>query len=176
MELIKLNESHIEKLEKFCFKCSCLGWENNSSLKKIKFDMVYKNDGAYFAGIDNNEIISIAGYYRFFEFDKNGWRIFYRSASLPNTGPNKGLHRGTGPRGRLYIENFIKSCDNKNLYLTTNIENDTYNNITRYHKSLQLESSMKNSYVSRVTDIKLYDHMQTIWKIDVDKFLSRNSK
>jgi hypothetical protein len=175
MELIKLNDSHLKQLEQFCFQCDQLGWENNSSLKKIKYDMVYKNNGAYLALLEDEKIVSIAGYYRFFEYDNNGWRIFYRSASLPKTGPNKGLHRGTSPRGRMYIENFIKLCDNKNLYLTTNIENKTYSNITRYHRSLEIESRMKDSYVFKVDEIILYDHLQTIWKVDVDKFLARTN-
>lgn len=176
MEIIKLNNSHLSLLSNFCKKCENLGWENNSSIKKLKFDMVYDKGGAFLAGIEKDEIVSVAGYYPFFELDDSWWRIFFRSATLPKTGPNKGLHRGTGLKGRMFIDKFIENCGKENLYLTTNIENSTYSNITRYHKSLELESKLPDSYINKVDIIYLYGQQQAIWKLDVDKYLERTRK
>jgi hypothetical protein len=153
-----------------------LGWENNSSVEKLKLNMVYNNGGAFLGIIKNDALVSMAGYYPFYEFDSNAWRIFYRTAALPNSGTNKGLHRGTGPRGRMYIDNFIKYCNSDQLYLTTNIDNESFSSITRYNRSLELESQLPDAYIKKISEMTLYNHKQAIWKLDVEKYLERTKK
>lgn len=174
MNVIKLSKFDI-RLPDFCDECKKLNWVNNNSLEKLNLETVYGNNGAYLGIIENDQIVSIAGYYSFDEYQKGSYRIFYRSATLPWSKTNKGLHKGTGPRGRAYIDKFIELCDSKNLYVTTNVINEKYNKITRYHRALELESKQKNTYLSKVDEIELYNQKQAVWKLDVDLYLERTN-
>lgn len=174
MKIFKVEDKHITMVEKYCDECKRLGWVNNSSLDKLKFYMVYKNQGTYFAIQENNEIVSLAGCYKFLEYDKDGWRIFYRSATLPKKAKNKGLHRGTGLRGRLYLDAFLNWTSSGDLYFTTNVSNDNWNGITRYHRHMIKESSMKDSYVDYVETTTLWNTEQAIWKLNNEKYYSRS--
>ena len=173
MNIIKLDDSYKDKLNTFCYECKQLGWVNNSSIDKMRWNKVYRTGGAFLAGVVDDAIVSVAGYCPLPEIDNNAWRIFYRSATLPNYGLNRGLHRGTGPRGRMYIERFIETLPNSELYITTNIENESYKQILRYHKHLELESSMKDSYISKLCETIIDNTNQAVWKLDVEKYLAR---
>jgi len=172
MKIFKLRPMHTEKLQKFCNECEKLGWLNNR-YHRLNFDKLAENNGAYFAIEENGDIVSIAGCYRFIEYDPKGWRIFYRSATLPRRAKNVGLHRGTGPRGRQYINAFLDYTDNGLLYFTTNVSNDEYDSITRYHKHMLKESSLPDSYVDYCETINLLDTEQAIWKLDNEKYYKR---
>lgn len=173
MKIFKIDESHYEFLEEYCNRCKELGWVNNSSLEHLNIDMVNRNGGAYFGIAENDEIVSLAGCYKFVEYNKDAWRIFYRSATLPNKAKNKGLHRGTGERGRMYIDAFLNWTSSGELYFTTNVSNDNWNRITRYHKHMVKESSMKDSYVDYIETTTLWDTTQAIWKLNNEKYYNR---
>jgi hypothetical protein len=176
MKIIKVEENHFEKLEKFCHHCSSLGWVNNATIEKLRIEKVKENDGAYFAIEENEEIVSIAGCYKFIEYSLNSWRIFYRSATLPGKAKNPGLHRGTGERGRLYINAFLDYTNSENLFFTTNIENSEWNNITRYHTHMLKESSLLDSYVEYCETKNLLGAEQAIWKLNNEKYYRRTHK
>jgi len=163
-------------LKEFCNKCKALNWINNSSLDRMNVDMVKQKQGAFFGVIEAGELVSISGCYRFNEISPNAWRIFYRSATLPGKAKNPGLHRGTGLRGRLYIDQFIQFTKSSDLYLTTNSNNKEQSTMSRYHKSLSLESEMKDSYVHKLGVISLYGIDQTIWKLDLTDYYDRINK
>ena len=171
MKVVKIED--ISSLKKFCDKCNQLNWVNNSSLDRLNLDLVNKNKGAYFGIYENNEIVSIAGIYKFNELYPDGWRIFYRSATLPGKAKNKGLHRGTGLRGRLYIDMFLTWSSGGTLYFTTNVKNEKWDNITRYHKHMLKESSLPDSYVTYCETKILWNTEQAIWKIDNEKYYQR---
>lgn len=174
MQIVKIySKKHIKDLKRFCKKCKKIGWYNNSSLTKLKYDETVRNGGGFFAIYENESITSIAGYQKFSYMQENGWRIFYRSATLPESNTNKTLHNGTGPRGRAYIDKFIATLPNQNLYVTTNIENNESKNITRYNRSLYLESKRANSYIEFVTEAILYNTKQNIWKLNIEKYLDK---
>ena len=173
MNIVKLDDSYKDKLNIFCNKCENLGWVNNSSIDNMRWNKVYRTGGAFLAGVVDDTIISVAGYCPLLEIDGNAWRVFYRSATLPKQGPNKGLHRGTGPRGRMYIDQFIEILPNSELYITTNIENKSYKHILRYHRHLELESQMKDSYISKLCETVIDNTNQAVWKLDVEKYLAR---
>tara|TARA_Y100001980_G_C14538900_1_gene316211 strand:- start:1327 stop:1860 length:534 start_codon:yes stop_codon:yes gene_type:complete len=174
MQVVKIED--ISDLQIYCEKCRDLGWINNSSLERLNIDMMTENQGAYFGIYENNEIVSIAGIYKFHELYPDDWRMFYRTATLPGKAKNKGLHRGTGLRGRLYINEFLKYTNNGNLYLTTNIKNGDWENITRYHRALEKESSQKDSYVHYHDKVNLYEREQVIWKLDNEQYYQRTQK
>lgn len=174
MKLIKINDDNLGLLKEFCSKCKELGWINNSSLEAMRFKSTIESGGGFFGILNNDALVSIAGYHPFPEMHDAAWRIFYRSATLPNSNTNKSLHRGTGPRGRIFLNAFISELPNTDLYVTTNIVNDNFKSIVRYNRSLELESKMKDSYVSFVKEMIVYETKQSVWKIDVQKYLERN--
>ena len=173
MEVVKIED--ISALQIYCDKCRDFGWINNSSLERLNIDMMTENQGAYFGIYENNEIVSIAGIYKFHELYPDDWRMFYRSATLPNKARNKGLHRGTGLRGRLYINAFLEYTHNGSLYFTTNIKvsNGNQNAITRADQHMKRESSLKDSYVDYVDTLMLYETKQAIWKLNNEKYYKR---
>lgn len=171
MIISKLTLTDIPMLEKFCDECNKLGWTNNSSLKAMKFEKTIAEGGGFFGIINNDKLVSVAGYQYLPEVSENAWRIFFRSATLPKSGTNKGLHRGTGTRGKLYIHSFIKELPDKELYVTTNISNSEYKNITRYDRSLRIEAKINDSYIEPLKEVILYNTPQTLWKLNVKKFL-----
>lgn len=176
MSITVLTPEHFTLLTKFCDECAALGWHNNSSIKAMKFREVYLKGGAYLGIIENDKLISVAGYAPFPQLHDNAWKIFYRSATLPGKVINTGLHRGTGPRGRMYIDNFIKLCPSEHLYVTTNIENNSYDNILRYNKSLELESKLPDAYIHKVCEITLFNTLQAVWKLDIDAYKRRTHR
>ena len=60
MIITTINDELIPKLETFCASAKKLGYENNSSLKAMKFDWC-KQNGEFFCAIDNDKIIAVAG-------------------------------------------------------------------------------------------------------------------
>lgn len=171
MIISKLTLDDTDMLNDFCAECDRLGWVNNSTLKAMKFEKTINDGGGFFGIVNNDRLVSVAGFQFLPEVSDNAWRIFFRSATLPNSGTNKGLHRGTGTRGKLYINSFINELPNKDLYVTTNVSNPEYGNITRYDKSLRLESKINDSYIEPICDIILYNTPQTLWKLNIEKFL-----
>jgi hypothetical protein len=176
MNLIKLTIEDIPLVEEFCNKCKELGWINNSSLKAIKFESTLENGGGFFGILTNDQLVSIAGYHKLPEVNQDAWRIFFRSATLPMSKTNKSLHREPGPRGRVFIDAFLEHIPSKELYVTTNVSNNEFERITRYDRSLKIASKMKESYVTFVEEIVLYNTTQSLWKLDVDTYLEKNKK
>jgi len=168
----KLEDKHIPMIKQFCKKCKALGWKNNQSIEAMRYNRVNRTGGA-FLGLFDEELVGVAGYLPLPEIDSNAWRIFYRSATLPGKGPNKGLHRGTGPRGRMFIDKFIENLPNAELYVTTNLANDEYEHILRYHKSMEIESRMKDAYISKLCETSIDNAVQAVWKLDVQKYLDK---
>jgi len=173
MTITVLTINHLPLLATFCAECNKLGWKNNRSISEMKFDEVYSNGGAYLGIIEHNTLISVAGYTTFPEIHAGAYKIFYRSATLPGKVVNTGLHRGTGPRGRMYIDSFIKLCPSEELYVTTNIENTSYRNILRYNRSLELESKLPDAYIHKVCEMTLFNTLQAVWKLDIPAYKKR---
>ena len=73
----------------------------------------------------------------------------------------------------LYNADFIEILPNSELYITTNIENKSYKHILRYHRHLELESQMKDSYISKLCEAVIDNTNQAVWKLDVEKYLAR---
>ena len=111
----------IPSLEKFCKKAKALGYENNSSLKEMRFEKT-KDWGEYFCAIENDEMIAVAGCHPLPEVSKAGWRILFRGCELPRTNNFKGLGKGdwNSVTQREFIPRFIDYCPSEELYITTN--------------------------------------------------------
>lgn len=171
MPLIKLTPDHTAMVHNFCDKCKALGWANNSTIRAMKFYENFDRGGGWFGFEEDRELHSVAGYHPLPEVKSDAWRIFYRSATLPLfRRRDRGLHRGNGPRGREYMQAFLNQLPQGDLYITTNCEPNEHVNITRYHRAMQIQAQMRNSYIVHEGDRMLYNTMQSLWRIDRDRY------
>ena len=101
----------IPELEVFCKKAKELKYENNSSLKAMKFDWC-KEHGEYFCAIKGNDIVAVAGCHPLPEVASDAWRIMFRGCELPQTDTFKGLGKGNwnSITQREMIPKFIDWC------------------------------------------------------------------
>ena len=60
MLITTITDELVPKLETFCKAAKKLGYENNASLKAMKFDWC-KEQGEYFCAIKEDNIIAVAG-------------------------------------------------------------------------------------------------------------------
>ena len=169
MDIVPIDETLYDKLQIFCNECNKLGYKNNASFEAMKLKWC-KNWGEFFCIIIDNKIVSVSGCHPLPEIDDTAWRIFFRRCDLPKTLPFKGLHKGTNPKTRLYINKFIDYCPSKNLYISTNTVNNKYSHILRYSKSLEIESKKYNAHIKYIGQMRLYETDQIIWKLDVEQY------
>jgi hypothetical protein len=169
LDVVPIDETLYDKLQIFCNECNKLGYKNNASFEAMKLEWC-KNWGEFFCIIVDNKIVSVSGCHPLPEVDNTAWRIFFRSCVLPKSLPFKGLHKQINPKTRLYCRKFIDYLPTKNLYITTNVENNEYSDIFRYHKPVLIESEQNNPLVENAGQIRLYNTDQIIWKFNVDLY------
>ncbi len=96
----------------FCEKCSELGYENNSSLKAMKWDW----DEVQWVGTFTDKLVSLSGIHAFPEMGSNAFRVMFRGASLPGISA-KFLNFKQIP---LKVEWALLKCDDPVFYVTFN--------------------------------------------------------
>lgn len=185
MKVIKLDLSHTPIIEKFCEEAKAAGYQNNSSIKKMKFGDKYDlQEIPKFWGIlnENNELISVSGSHCWktnnLTENKIVTRCLFRSATLPKYSNiiqslNK-YHMNSLPFSvllPLQINNGLKE-GSKNFYITTskNEQDDASGKMKRTHKVLELLE--KRKIVNHVEDLMLYGVFQSKWEINLDNYLS----
>lgn len=175
MIITTITDELISKLEKFCSKAKSLGYENNSSLKAMKFDWC-KNIGEYFCAINNDEIVAVAGCHPLPEVSEQGWRILFRGCELPHTDTFNGLGKGdwNSITQREIIPRFIEYCPSNELYITTNIHHEHSNGKSaRNHKLMGLLAKQK--ILDKHSDMMLYYTEQTVWKLNIEEYTRRRN-
>jgi len=175
----------MERLHMFCEKCDELGYKNNNSIKAMKLYWAKQTkqngiSGEFFCAVRRHTkkldtIFAVAGCHplprdKFPMVNNNAWRIFFRRCELPGYSPYKGLFKDAGEKGREFIDAFIKHCSTDELYITTNVINDDNKNIVRYHRLMELVEKQKNSYINNKGQVKIGNHEQILWKLDLDKY------
>ena len=125
MQIKIITDDLIPQLEVFCKEAEKLGYENNSSLKAMKYDWC-KERGEYFCAIKNGKIVAVAGCHPLPEVNENAWRILFRGCELPQNDSFRGLGKGdwNSITQREVIPKFIEYCPSNELYLTTNIHHE----------------------------------------------------
>ena len=119
--VIRLNETHTEILEEFCYEAGLAGYANNASLEAMKFNGQYdlKDTPSFWALFKDHKIISVSGcHYWYDDFEEPSMmRCLFRSATLPHydnviTGLNK-YHMNSLPFSvmlPLQINQGLRSC------------------------------------------------------------------
>ena len=94
MQIKIITDDLIPQLEVFCKKALILGYENNSSLKAMKYDWC-KEHGEFFCAIKDENIVAVAGCHPLPEVSENAWRILFRGCELPQNDTFRGIVSGT---------------------------------------------------------------------------------
>ena len=175
MKIEIINDNLKPKLRSFCQKAEALGYENNSSLDAMKFDWC-QEIGKWLCAIENDEIIAVAGCHPLPEVSKNAWRIMFRGCELPKKDNFKGLGKGdwNSITQREMIPYFINYCPTKEIYITTNIDNEHSNGkASRNHRLMGLLA--KQGILDWHSNITLYYPEQTVWKLNIEEYTRRRN-
>ena len=175
MKVIQLTQEHTQILTKFCREANAAGYRNNSSLEDMKFGKKYdfEEPAEFWAVVDSQKIISVSGCH----ITNNSVRCLFRSATLPEydtvvPGLNK-HHMNSLPFSVLMPQQIYFGIDRniKDFYITTsNGEHDASGKMKRTHRALQLLE--RTGMVSHAGNEWLYNVEQSIWKLNLDKYLS----
>ena len=160
-------------LDAFLEKCKNLNFVNNVSRKKMKFDWIEKQNGAYWAFVKNNNIICMSGCHPFKQYE-NADRIGYRSATIPGEDPFKGFSKYgyNGIPNRILFQYQIRWCQTfgiENFILTTNSKS----NDKHLHMSHMMEVRI-NEYTNLseyLGDIELNNVQQSLWKYNIEEYV-----
>ena len=154
-----------------------MGYDNNSSLKLIRYDRC-KENVEFYCAIKGDDIVAVAGCHTLPEFSPNAWRIMFRGCELPGASPYKGLNKGdwNSITQRDFIPEFINYIPSEELYISTNISNEHSGKALRNHKIMNILARQKDAYIIDVCDMMLNNVHQTIWKLNIEQYLSRRSK
>lgn len=193
MKTIKLTQHPItirqlqesDNLVSFCYRCKELGYKNNESLSALKYDFVKEKRGNFIVAIDDrtNEIFSISGYHYFDDYQPNAWRVFFRSAQLPNYNIGKGMgyfNNSLHLSHMLYLQiarileadpnAILVGCSNVGKDSSTNMKTDKMNRAIS--KRLATLAGLKN----KDSNVMLYNTLQNVWVVDVNQYLANRDK
>lgn len=166
MNTIKLT-SVTPAVRDFVAQCKLLGYENNSSLELMKWQWCLDKGGMWYGTEDytGSSLVSITGIHPF----KDGYRALFRGAQLwPRKvqGLNRYQMQSWGIYDHLPLQ--IDYAAGKPIYITTNISNDASGRMNRIHKSFSIME--KGGMVEYLGDENIYYTMQSIWKLNIDKY------
>lgn len=168
-------EKDLSAIKIFCEECKKLGWENNSSLEKIKLEKTQMPYGQFFIGLNEDKIFTLAGVHQFPEINNNAWRCLFRGAQLPGYTPawSSNLWKSSIHFTYMiyYQINFVqKISPNAEFYITTNTNNDKAGVSSRLDK-IMMPRIEKTGIWSLDRKIILYGVEQNVWKINVEKYM-----
>lgn len=177
--IVKLSKEDQPLVEDFCKECQILKFQNNSSLKKIKWQWGLEN-GAWFAGISDNKIFTFAGYHK---LDSDSYRVLFRGAQLPGYSPkiisknifNLMIHWSY----LLYeqVKEIQKIDSNAKIYISTNV--DSNNDAPSSYKLSRSMAPLleKQGLLSlEQKNIELFYTKQNLWRLNVDKYFNERKK
>ena len=156
MQIKVITDDLIPQLEVFCKQAEKLGYQNNSSLKAMKYNWC-KERGEYFCAIVNETIVAVAGCHPLPEVGENAWRILFRGCELPQNDTFLGLGKGdwNSITQREIIPKFIEYCPTDELYITTNTHHEHSNGkAARNHKLMGLLAKQK--ILDKHSEMELY--------------------
>jgi hypothetical protein len=180
VNIVKLDDDHIDLIEDFCKACSNYGYSNNSSIEKMKFGRKYDFIAApeFWGTIYNNKLVSVSGCHLWPANKDNisSMRCLFRSASLPEyksliSGLSKN-HMNSIPFSMLLplqINSGFKQGVEHFYITTSNKDHDASGKMKRTHRAMQLLA--KNFIVKYAGDEIIYSTSQTKWEINIDRYL-----
>lgn len=166
-----LSSEDISTVEQFCKECQKLGYENNASLKAMKF-----HSATFFAAYDQKRIVSLAGVHQLPEVNNHAWRCLFRGAQLPGYTPQWSMNffkSGIQFNQLLYRQiQYILPIDEKaEFYISTNVKSNTGAKSYRMNNVMMPHVAKTGVWHLHLENIILYNVPQNLWKIDVETYL-----
>jgi len=159
----------IKDIELFCAECDKLGYNNNNSLKAMKYDWCLRKGGQWWAAYNNDRIVSISGAHPFWK----GYRFLFRGAQIETASKGLGKHHATSipwtqimPEQISWASGVVTS--ETPAYITTNVSHDESGKMNRTHRVLQL--LQKQGIVNYITDEEIYHVVQSVWQLNVGAY------
>jgi hypothetical protein len=175
METVRLTEIHKTSLLEFCDVCSRKGYNNNSSLKSMKYDWCLENNGVWYGTLDSNKIISVSGVHDFPEIGQNSVRVLFRGAQISSPYKGLGKHHMNSIPFRDHLPLAIKDYANKDLFLTTNVTHDASGKMNKVHQTMQRLCSL--GLLTLVSEsMELFYTEQAVWQINKESYLNARNK
>jgi hypothetical protein len=167
----QLTSDNVPQIEIFCEQCKLLGYENNASLKAMKFEFA-----TFFGAYDQDKIVSLAGVHPLPEVNKHAWRCLFRGAQLPRYTPEwsmnifkSGIHFSQFLYRQIkYVQSLDKDAE---FYVSTNITASTGVKSHRMNNVMMPRIANMGVWHLYAENIMLYNVPQNLWKIDVDRYL-----
>ena len=169
-------------LPDFIERCIMHGYNNNSTLDKIKFD--YFEHSAFFAGIEDDKIKVFSGVHNFEYDNKHYWRVGFRAVTLYddkfNPKPSNNFRKISFSAGVLFTleMKWVEHNYNTGTFIITS--NDNQNEVDTAGRSHMFDTIAKRNRVSGCT--LLYDKItylntvQNVWLLDRDLWFSDYQK
>ena len=149
----------------FTRRCDIMGYNNNNSLKAMKFDWCIETGGAWFATYDDeDDIISLSGIHPF----KDGYRGLFRGAQLYPR--NAGMNRYHMQSHCFYCQMpfQLEFAGEAPVYVTTNIYNDASGRMSKVDRTFH--HLAKYGVVSHVGEEELYNTLQNVWVLNKERY------
>ena len=167
---VQLFEKDVDKIQAFCDSCKDRGFTNNQSLKAMKFEWCLEQGGSWWGTFREDNIVSLSGIHPF----KDGWRGIFRGAQIEPR-PTKGLDRHQKSSQSIWsqLPLQIKFAENISgeltpIYITTNINFDASGYASRVHNLFKILA--KDQIIDYVGDEEIFYTMQTVWKVNREKY------
>lgn len=177
MQVKHLISDDTQDVEIFCQKCKLAGYKNNQSLRDLKWGDVYDlpSQPEYWAVYQDDQIVSIAGCHKFQE-NSNTLRCLFRAATVPTfKNTVKGLSKTHINSLSKYIlpKQIVYGLENNytDFVITTNKENDSSGKMLKTHRVYEYMAA--NKVVEYLGDIEYLHTMQSVWKINVGRYLDQ---
>ena len=159
----------VKDIELFCQDCEVLGYNNNSSLKAMKYEWCLNEGGGWWGTYNQGKIVSIAGCHPFWD----GYRFLFRGAQTMSAQTGLSKTHMTSIPWRIIMPEQISwtsgvITEENPAYITTNIEHDESGKMNRTHRVLKLLS--KQSVVEYVADDNIFHVQQSVWRLNIGKY------
>jgi len=161
-------------LPDFIERCTREGYNNNSTLDKIKFD--YFEHSAFFAGIADNRIKVFSGVHNFDYDGKHYWRVGFRAATLYDDifkpTPSNNFRKISLSAGVLFTleMKWVEHNFGNSQYIMTS--NDSQNDVDTAGRSHMVDAIAKRNRISGCTllheKITYLNTIQNVWLLDKD--------
>lgn len=165
------------ELTEFIELCRHMGFSNNESLSKLKWQWILENKGSWWATVlkdkTHSNIVALSGIHPF----KNGYRALFRGVQTfqRNAGLNK-YHMSSYPFAE-HLPKQMEWAQSKSndkdvpIYITTNVDNDASGKMLRINKLFHLLE--KAGIVNYVNEEIVFNTKQTIWEVNKETYYEK---
>lgn len=162
MQTKRIYEADASVME-FMDRCDSLGYNNNNSLKHLKWDWCLEY-GAWFATYKNDSIISMSGIHMF----EDGYRALYRGVQTESRpcGLNRYHMQSYCFAEQLPLQ--IEFAGVYPVYITTNVEHDASGRMNKVDKLFHKLALHK--IVNFVEQKDTYDQIQNVWRLNIRNY------